>query len=154
MAQIYSNYLWLYPTSVSNYFHKSWIVINTASLILPVIRRGWSPWWCTTILAPIPENQYWYSCLAGGFVWWILVMYKYSTCGCSVSVVISLGVNHQFESVALPTGAVRPPMYLRVWPPNWVEVNLKEKECLGMPRGEEIGLNRKAIWMFWYGFYR
>ena len=26
----------------------------TASLILPVIRRGWSPWWWTTILAPMP----------------------------------------------------------------------------------------------------
>ena len=59
--------------------------------------------------------------------------------------VISLGVNHQFESVALTTGAVRPPMYLRVGPPNWVEVDLKEKECLGKPRGEEIGLNQKAL---------
>ena len=49
------------------------------------------------------------------------------TCAPFVAMVISLSVNHQFESIAFPTGAVGPPIYLRVWPPKWIEVNLDQK---------------------------
>ena len=60
--------------------------------------------------------------------YWLLLFGADKTCSCCVSMIIRLSVNHQLESIAVPARAVRPTVYLRVWPPMWVEVDLDENE--------------------------
>ena len=97
----------------------------TESIILFVMRRGWSPWWCTTALAPTPAVD------RGDMLIDLVVMqwrlwWSWRTCCCSISVIICLRVNHQAKSVTVPTGSFFSPNDFCVWPSKWVKVKLEQ----------------------------
>ena len=95
----------------------------TESIILFVMRRGWSPWWCTTALAPTPAVDRGDTLIDLVVTEWRL-WWSSKTWRCSISVIICLRVNHQAKSVTVPTGSFFSPNDFCVWPSKRVKVKL------------------------------